>query len=206
MFWRVAEGERRTAHRAPPGAVAVFGVTPKSTCIARDDEVCIVIAPASESHTSELRELLAHLPSLYPQADVWLERTMKQIRSGDAHGLVAMRDGRVVGTAIEKEKPGGRRKLSSLYVASDHRRLGIATELLHQLERRWDAIEVRSVYLTCRHMLAPALRPLLHRSGFELRDVVRDRYGVGEDEAIFVREPSFAPADRERQAPRVSTP
>jgi ribosomal protein S18 acetylase RimI-like enzyme len=137
------------------------------------------------------------LARLYPHGDRWLIERLEHAARGQARCTVAVALGHLIGLTIETPKEPGRIKLSTLWVAPESRRLGVGTSLLDTCRRQWLIDGLDRVDVTCAAVVARQLAPLLHRRGFRVERVARNRYGEGRHEVIF----SWSPAsDREAQS------
>ena len=129
--------------------------------------------------------LLSDLPHVYPGADVWLARTLRETAAGGASCSIARVGGKMAGVLIDKPKPEGRRKLSTLYVDRWARGRGAARALLDEAMRRWWAEGVAEAYVTCRVPRDDALIECLSSRGFAAGPLLPGRYGTGRDEQVL---------------------
>lgn len=93
--------------------------------------------------------------------------------------LVAERDGQVVGSAMVMLcEDSGEGRIASIAVLREHRRRGIGSELLSEVERIFREHGLTRFTLEVDTTNAPALA--LYRSrGYEIKAVVEDFYGPG---------------------------
>lgn len=142
--------------------------------------------PYRRAHRGPLAKSLApDLDRLYPGGRKWLERRLDDVEKGKGRASVVCAGGIVRGVSIETFKGEDRIKLSTLWVDPLCRRAGIGGSLLQSCRNSWLQQEMPRVDITCASTVAPSLAPLLHRSGFRLEQVCRDRYGEGRHEIVF---------------------
>jgi len=140
--------------------------------------------------TEAVKALLSDLPRAYPGAGRWLERTLREAAAGEASCSLARVGGRLAGVLIDKPKPEGRRKLSTLYVDRWARGRGVARDLLDEAMRRWWTEGVAEAYVTCRVPRGDALIECLASRGFVPGPLLSGRYGGGRDEQVLSWRPS----------------
>ena len=150
----------------------------------------IAVRRAVPSDSKSIIALLVDLPNVYPGADLWIDRTLDEVFAGKASCTLACVDGAIVGIVIDKPKPDGRRKLSTLYVDPGARGRGIARAIMDEAQRRWWTEGVVEVYVTCRIPRNDALTECLVMRGFVAGAILPNRYGQGHNEQIFVWRPS----------------
>jgi GNAT superfamily N-acetyltransferase len=152
--------------------------------------VPVVLRPYLAGDHGQVMELLRDLPELYPGGDRWLARRLAAAADGQARVTVAVLrvDRRVpVGVTIETPKPGGRMKLSTLYVAPVARGGGVGTRLIAAAEARWAREGVRRVHVTADESRAGAVERVIAKAGFHEAAVERGRYAADRSEVVFVR-------------------
>jgi len=140
-----------------------------------------------------MSQLSPVLSDLYPGATKWLDRRLDDVEYGTAACRLIRSGASLKGVTIETPKGQNRLKLSTLWVGSDYRRMGIGRALLDACRVRWVERGLESVTLTADTSAASDLGVLLRRSGFTVAKIERDRYGEGRHEVIFewlpVRDP-----------------
>lgn len=141
-------------------------------------------------------ELTPVLTDLYPDGGKWLQRRLDDVESGSAAATVVARGAQIAGVTIETPKEIGRLKLSTLWVHPSCRRIGIGSAMLGRGRKKWIQTEASRVDLTCAASAASGLAPLLHRSGFLLESLERNRYGEGRHEFVFSWRPDMDPSQR----------
>ncbi|MDE3137114.1 MAG: GNAT family N-acetyltransferase [Acidobacteriota bacterium] len=129
--------------------------------------------------------LLSFLPSLYPKGAEWLDGRLEDVLRGRARCTLAFADVRLAGVTIETPKGKYTTKLSTIWVAPEHRASGIGTALLDACRRGWERSGVRSAYVTADVRAGQALWPVLKGLSFRPTNVEKDRYGEGRDETVF---------------------
>jgi predicted transcriptional regulator len=154
----------------------------------------IILRAAQPADESQIRTLLVDLDQFYPGAQAWLTTTLAQIWTGLAHADLAWRDDHLVGLLIDKPKPDGRRKLSTIYVAPEATGQGVFRALLDQAQRRWWTARLREVYVTVRIPRADTLVIGLTIHGFVPGPILTDRYGPNTTEQVFVWRPAYREA------------
>jgi dCTP diphosphatase len=144
------------------------------------------------SHVVDL--VAAALERLYPSAQDWLIRKLREVDLKLALCTIAELDDRVVGLSIETIKKPARRKLSTVWVDEPVRGLGIGSRLLAAHAAAWRSEGVQEVYATASVEVMNAVTPLLVPVGFQFRALELDRYGLGRHELVLEWTPHSAAA------------
>ena len=132
-----------------------------------------------------IRRLLCFLPSLYPDADEWLDRRLDDIEGGHGRCLTIWANRALRGIMIETEKGPAARKISTFYLHASIRRSGIATRLLETRVEEWHSTGIRMVYITMPTNSLHLFDTLLTSHGFARGQASPDRYGEGRDEITY---------------------
>lgn len=129
--------------------------------------------------------LLSGLSTIYPDSAGWLRRRLTDTLEHRARCTVAVLDDVPVAVLIESPKGPTEIKLSTLYVAPEYRRLGIATHLIALARSRWMRNGVDRVYVTMDRGRSDLVYRFFGSKGFVKLGEVRDRYGPGRAELIM---------------------
>lgn len=144
--------------------------------------------PSLEVWQDEIRELLSFLPGLYPGSGAWLDARLELIAEEEAFShQIRGHDGSLAGIVLGIAKDSRRFKVSTLYVAKDHRGEGIGGELIDAAILEAQRVNCTEIYITGASTVRDQLFPLLTSRGFELISTAADRYGTGRDEDIYSR-------------------
>lgn len=145
--------------------------------------------PSPEGWQDEVRGLLSFLPELYPGSGAWLDRRLELVADGKAFShQVRTADGRLAGIVLGIPKDSRRFKISTLYVAKDHRGSGIGGVLIDAALLEAQSSDCSEIYITGASSVRDQLFPLLASRGFELISTAANRYGPGRDEDVYSRE------------------
>jgi len=145
----------------------------------------VAIRPYDGSDRPGVLRLLAELPALYPNGDLWLGRRLEDALVGKARCAIAAAPWGPIGITIETPKGQHRLKLSTIFVHPNFRKLGIGTELLSSCQHRWVDQGLEQVYVTVAVRHAQVVLPLLTQYGFQSAAIELARYGVGRDEIVL---------------------
>jgi predicted transcriptional regulator len=154
----------------------------------------IMLRSAQPADEALMRVLLVDLEQFYPGAQMWLTDTFIQIWGGVAQADLAWQGDQLVGLLIDKPKPEGRRKLSTIYVTPEATGQGVFRALLDRAQRRWWTARLREVYVTVRIPRTDTLVAGLAIHGFIPGPLVKDRYGPATYEQVFVWRPAYREA------------
>ena len=134
---------------------------------------------------ADVTSLLDFLPVLYPGGQDWLPRALSEVRAGSADGLAIEVDGQLAAVLLGKLKRGGRYKIRTLFVAPEHRGMGLGRKLLVEGVEAAKRADAREIYVTVASTVDSDIAPLLRSEGFELTALEFGRYGAGRDELIY---------------------
>lgn len=150
---------------------------------------CPKVRPFLASDRADVTDLLRVLPVLYPGGEAWLHRRLNDVLRGSANCAVVQlpQSPHISAAAICTPKPNSSIKLSTFFVAEDHRRHGLGSLLLEQLIDAWDKQGVTETYVTVPLHLEGILAKLIGPAGFIKIATEKHRYGPGRHEAIWVR-------------------
>ena len=140
------------------------------------------------SDRPEVVNLLAILPMLYPGGDRWLQRRLTDSLEGMAECTVVedTRTRDLCAVAIVTPKLRAL-KLSTFYVAENHRLRGVGKFLLSDLIDSWERRGQLEAYVTVAHHLDETFAKLVQPAGFLRLHEEKNRYGVGRHEVIWIR-------------------
>ena len=152
---------------------------------ASDQTSTITLRPYRATNRARVTHLLHFLPSLYPNADRWLERRLSEVERGVASGTLAYRSRFIAGIMIEVPKGKRRTKISTFYVDPAFRRQEVGNLLLRNACQRWQNAGIHDVHITANELAAQTLGPLLKKYGF--REICREfaRYQSGRYEHVY---------------------
>jgi ribosomal protein S18 acetylase RimI-like enzyme len=141
---------------------------------------------AVSSQRSAIWSMLAPAIShLYPGATDWLDRKLCLDDRNETDVLTAMVGSEIVGLAISTSKGRRSRKLSSIWVPPQHRRLGYGSLLSQHVIARWTESGAESGYVTVAEQSLREVEALLNPLGFTFLCTDRERYGEQRDEHVL---------------------
>lgn len=142
-----------------------------------------------KSWHGDVQELLDFLPVLYPGGEQWLSSRLDLIDEGKAVAHLARdRSGRLIGVMLGIAKSSHRFKVSTLYVASEHRGKGIGRTLLESAFLHAQHAACNEIYITGSTTIRNELSPLLMSHGFKRVATEMNRYGTGRHEDVYSRQ------------------
>lgn len=130
--------------------------------------------------------LLAGLPLLYPNSNIWLDKRLYDVTIGKAKCTLAQVGATPVGLTIETPKSQRNLKLCTIFVDPRFRSMQIGTLLLGNCLRNWILDEMSGVHVTVDSRRSRQLVPFFSRFGFEPVCTEYNRYGTDRDEHILV--------------------
>lgn len=138
----------------------------------------------------QVQSLLAVLPELYPDGDVWLHRRLQDALDGRARCTLVEVDSTVAGVAIETPKAFDRLKLSTFLIADEHRNGGVGGSFIRFLRDRWVSERVNQVHVTVAESHHDQVQRVFEPVGFLTVAHEIDRYGPGRSEYVMTCLPS----------------
>jgi ribosomal protein S18 acetylase RimI-like enzyme len=125
------------------------------------------------------------LEAQYPGGARWLERRLSDVEAGDAACHLIRRDGELAALAIETPKAPRRLKLSTFWVAPQHRRSGLGRLLARDCRDRWLVDDIEHVHVTASNEALAGVNAVLASIGFVFVCVEYARYGIARDETVL---------------------
>lgn len=125
------------------------------------------------------------LETLYPKIKQWLDEKSVALAQGRAQALVATYGTQKAGLAITSDKEEGVRKISTLILRPDFRRLGVGSRLLYDVLLKAVDDGIEKLYLTFAEERRVELEAILSRYGFQLEGVSPRRYRRGSWEWVW---------------------
>jgi ribosomal protein S18 acetylase RimI-like enzyme len=147
----------------------------------------VSVIPYTLAWHGPVSSLLCELPFLYPRGDEWLTRRLMDVCRGRAICHLAVRNGDLLGVAIETPKGSRGWKLSTLLVDERSRRQGVGQKLVGTCWKGWVQSGISRNIVTVRKGREKALLGLLRPFGFRIIAEHVDRYGPGRSEVVLAR-------------------
>jgi RimJ/RimL family protein N-acetyltransferase len=130
----------------------------------------------------------------YPETEVSYGASLVRAQrlNSDPYGLFTLRRtvwsvlrrGEVVGFFVASEKRGGSVKLGPIAIGREHRRSGLATEMLSLLANYYRSVGARKLYMTVADPNLAAVRTA-GSADFRLEATLVRQYSVDHDELVF---------------------
>jgi len=145
------------------------------------------LRPYEAADRGNVFNLLSFLPTLYPRSFEWLERRLEEVLKGKGRCTLIKLSGRIAGITIEAPKTARTVKLSTIFVDAHFRGQHVGTALLANCCNRWRQELIKSCYVTADYRIARDLSHLLRQFSFKETALIRNRYGPGRHEVVFLR-------------------
>lgn len=142
------------------------------------------IRPYRSADRHAVSELLAGLPSLYPDATSWLPNRLDDCAAGRAQCFVAQEGADLVGVVILSPKSRSRLKISTIFVSPQARRHGVGEALCDTAASFWTQGGYEDVYVTVAPVNLEGVQALFEPYGFRQDAVLEGRY-EGRDEIVL---------------------
>jgi predicted GNAT family acetyltransferase len=142
----------------------------------RSEPVTFVVRTIESSELPGVTESLPELQARYPNFGSWVEKKAVEIANRQAQAYVASIAGENAGFALVTDKGQGVRKISTLFIKENFRRLGVGPRLLFGVIERAARDKTEKLYITLSEELRGKLEPLLDQYGFSVEGVSARRY------------------------------
>lgn len=140
---------------------------------------------ADADERRRIHDLLDFLPVLYPGGDTWLERRLDDVAENRAYAYAMEAEDAVAAVCIGIHKPSRRFKISTLFVAPEHRGKGFGRALLKAMITQAVTVGAEEAYITGATSVRHELGALLHSAGFAHVHTEPCRYGPDRDEDVY---------------------
>lgn len=134
-----------------------------------------------------IQSLLGYLPSLYPKADLWIDKTLQHIESRRSSCFIGHSRGEILGVWIESDKGLRSRKISTIFIDERARGRGLGSSLYDAAYCAWRRQGLDHVYVTVPHCRLPKMQRFLSSRDFYESAYLPSRYGEGRHESVFAK-------------------
>jgi ribosomal protein S18 acetylase RimI-like enzyme len=142
----------------------------------RSEPITFVVRSIQANELPGVTETLPELEARYPNFGDWVQGKAVEIARNDAAAYVASIGGENAGFALVTNKGPGVRKISTLFIKEDFRRMGVGPRLVFGVIERAARDKIEKLYITLSEDLREKLEPLLDQYGFSVEGVSARRY------------------------------
>lgn len=149
----------------------------------RAESFGLAVREARKDDAAEIKKLLDPLKENYPDFDGWLANSLENPKTRVCLGMF---ENDIAGIAVWKPKDRRVVKLSTFYVAPDHRQEGLGPHLLFHQIRSWVAERYEKAIVTVSSR-SDYLLPFFFRFGFRIEGASTRRYANDATELVLAK-------------------